>query len=149
MTHLMAGRRACSAVLAIAAAMAIAAGGAAHAQGSGMAGSWRGFAQGVTFNLVVGADGSFSEQEVMGPMMTMQTGVIQPTGPGVVTFVVRDWEPKSHPVYHPTGTVGGYTTQEPNARPPGGTWRVRFEDPNVMTLQDVNLGGSVTFQRLR
>ncbi|HWA59957.1 MAG TPA: hypothetical protein VG939_01210 [Caulobacteraceae bacterium] len=121
----------------------------AAAQVAQMTGAWRGYAQGVTFNLVVEPNGRFSEQEIMGQMMTMQTGHIQPLGGDLVAFVVEDWQPRTRPVYHPTGTVGGYYTQEPNAKPPGGTWRILFNGPRSMTMRDARLGGQVTFTRQR
>jgi hypothetical protein len=113
-----------------------------------MTGKWRGVYQGVTVDLLVTPDGRFSEQQRMGQMMTMQTGVIRPLGPNVVAFVVEDWQPRTRPVYHPSGG-GGYTTQEANAKPPGGTWRVRLDGQGDMTMQDTRLGGAITFHRMR
>jgi hypothetical protein len=123
-------------------------GSAAGAEEPTLVGSWRGFAQGVTFNLVVDADGSYSEQAIAGSVMTLQQGHYQFVAPGIVTFVVEEWEPKTQPVYHPTGTVGGYYTDEPVAKPPGGTWRIQFTSPDSFTMQDVNFGGVVVFHRV-
>jgi len=67
----------------------------------------------------------------------------------VVAFQVEDWQPRTLPVYHATGTTGGYYTQEPVPRPPGGVFRYKFTSPNSVTLQDTNLGGAVTFNRVR
>ena len=113
-----------------------------------LAGSWQGSADGVSFQLIVQPNGAYSEIQTMGALMTQQTGVIQQTGPGVVTFVVQDWSPKTQPVYHATGTVGGYDTQQPVGKPPGGTWQVQFDGPNAFSLKDVNLGGIVAFSRV-
>jgi hypothetical protein len=123
-------------------------GSAAGAQEPSLVGSWRGFAQGLTFNLVIGADGSYSEQAIAGSLMTLQQGHIQVVGPGMITFIVEDWEPKTQPVYHPTGTVGGYYTDEPVAKPPGGTWRIQFTSPDSFTMEDVNFGGVIVFNRV-
>ena len=127
--------------------------GAASAQGlSPMAGKWRGVYQGVSFELIVSPDGRFSEQERMGQLMTMQTGVLRPLGPGVIAFVVEDWQPRTRQVYHPNpgvGDTGGYYTTEPNARPPGGTYRVRLDGQGDMTMQDTQMGGQITFHRVR
>jgi hypothetical protein len=121
---------------------------AAHAQGASLVGTWQGLYQGIGFQLVVQPNGAFSETERSATMMTMQTGVIQTTGPGMITFVIQDWQPRTQNIYHPTGTVGGYYTQEPTARPPGGTYRIRFNSPNSVTMQDVTMGGVITFQRV-
>ena len=56
---------------------------------------------------------------------------------------------KTRSIYHATGTVGGYYTQEPIAKPSGGAWRVVFTSPNTVTLQDVRMGGSVNLQRVQ
>lgn len=124
---------------------------ASRAQEPTLVGSWHGFAPsapGVAFNLVVGADHSYSEQTVAGSLMTLQQGHYEVVAPDVVAFVVENWEPKTRPVYHPTGTVGGYYTQEPLAKPPGGTWRIRFTSPDSFTMQDVNFGGVAVFNRV-
>ena len=131
-----------------AALMVLAAAPGAEAQGPSLSGTWQGVYQGVAFELVVQPDGAFSETERAGQMMTMQTGVIRATGPGVITFVVEDWQPRTMPQYRPTGTVGGYYTQEPTSKPPGGTYRIRFNSPNSVTMQDVSMGGVIVFQRV-
>ena len=66
----------------------------------------------------------------------------------MITFVINDWQPRSQNVYHATGTVGGYFTREPTAEPPGGTYRLSFNSPNSVTMQDVAMGGVITFQRV-
>lgn len=127
-------------------------GSAARAQEPALVGSWRGSAPsapGVTFNLVVGADHSYSEQAVAGSLMTLQQGHYQVVAPDVVTFVVEEWKPRTYSVYHPTGTVGGYYTDEPVAKPPGGTWRIQFTSPDSFTMQDVNFGGMAVFNRVQ
>jgi len=134
-----------------AAALALAAGGA-HAQVASLVGSWRAFANiggaQVVFELVVQPNGAYSETQRSATLMTMQTGEVRQAGPNLVAFVVEDWRPRTMPVYHPTGTVGGYYTQQPTSKPPGGVWRIRFNGRNSVTMQDANLGGVITFTRV-
>lgn len=112
--------------------------GASAAQAQSLTGSWQGAAQGVQFNLVVQPDGAYSETQRSGSLMTMQTGVIQSAGAGEIAFVVQDWQPRNLPY-----------TGEQTTKPPGGIWRIRFNGPNSVTMQDVRLGGSVTFTRVQ
>jgi hypothetical protein len=135
-------------IVAGAALLVLAATPAAKAQIGSLVGHWQGAYQGVAFELVVQPGGAFSETERAGQMLTMQSGVIQTTGPGMITFVINDWQPRSQNVYHATGTVGGYFTREPTAEPPGGTYRLSFNSPNSVTMQDVAMGGVITFQRV-
>ena len=123
----------------------ILAAGAAHAQS--LTGSWRGVAMGVAFQLTVQPNGAYIETESKGTLMTQQTGAIQSAGAGMIGFTVADWAPKTMSQYHPTGTVGGYYTQAPTSRPPGGVYRIVWNGPNAFTLTDVRLGGSITFIR--
>lgn len=124
----------------------------AHAQGGNLVGSWRAMAAPggvpVEFDLVVQPSGAYSETERSASLMTMQTGEVRQAGPGMIAFVVEQWAPQTMPVYHPTGTVSGYYTQEPTSKPPGGVWRLTWNGPNSVTMQDVDLGGAVTFQRV-
>jgi hypothetical protein len=113
-----------------------------------LAGTWQGSADGVSFQLIVQPNGAYSEIQTAGALMTQQSGIIQQTGSGVVTFVVQDWSPKTQGVYHPTGTVGGYDTQQPVGKPAGGTWQVQFNGPNAFSLKDVNLNGIIAFSRV-
>jgi hypothetical protein len=120
----------------------------APAQGGDLTGSWRGSYMGIAINLVVSPDQRFSEQEIS-TVTTMQQGQIVPAGPGLLSFVVETWAPRTMPVYHPVGTSGGYWTEQPTTKPPGGTYRVTFNSANSMTMQDVSMGGSITFQRVQ
>ena len=126
---------------------------AASAQQNPFVGGWQGVANvngvAITFNLVMGADYRYSEQQVMGPYVTMQTGRYGFPNQNVIAFQVEDWQPRTRSVYHPSGTTGGYYSQEPVARPPGGVFRFQFASAQSFTLQDVNLGGVITFNRLR
>jgi|SRR5580658_2427978 len=119
---------------------------AAYAQS--LTGTWRGVAMGVTFTLTVQPNGAYVETQQKGALRNQQSGVVRSTGAGIITFVVQNWAPKTMPVYHATGTVGGYTTQTPMAKPAGGTWRLHFNSANSFTITDVNLGGSVIFNRV-
>ena len=119
---------------------------AAHAQS--LTGSWRGVAMGVTFTMTVQPNGAFVQSQQKGTLMTQQTGVVRSAAAGMVSFVVENWQPRTQPIYHATGTVGGYYTQQATAKPPGGTWRLQFNGPNSVTMTDVNLGGSITFNRV-
>jgi hypothetical protein len=47
------------------------------------------------------------------------------------------------------GTVPGTGHYEPNATPPGGTFRYSFPSPNTMVWTDVNAGGTITYRRVR
>lgn len=123
---------------------------AAEAQQNRFVGGWRSVivlnGAEITINLVMQPDMRFSEQETSYAGMTMQTGTYF-VNAGEVTLNVEDWEPKTHSVYHPTGTTGGYYTQEPSARPPGGTYQVQFPSANIMMMRDVNFGGEARFDR--
>lgn len=66
----------------------------------------------------------------------------------VVTLEVLDWYPKTQPVCHAIGTTGGYYTQEPTPRPPGGSYNYVFGSPNSVTLTDLNTHASVTLTRM-
>jgi hypothetical protein len=120
-----------------------------HAQTSPLVGSWRGYVDlnglSVTLDLVLQADGHYSEQEVSAYGGTMQIGSWF-AGNGMLQLRVEDYEPKQHMVYHGTGTTGGYTTMEPSAPPPGGTYSVQMLSQDSFVLQDQ--GGSVRFDRV-
>ncbi|HEY3798734.1 MAG TPA: hypothetical protein VGL58_10310 [Caulobacteraceae bacterium] len=138
--------------LMMAAGLALAA-GAAPAQDIGsLTGHWQATAQvgmtPVAFDLVVQPNGTYSETERSGTLMTIQSGEIRVAGAGLIAFVVEDWSPKTMPVYHPTGTVGGYYGQSPTTKPPGGVWRMQFNGPSSMTVQDTSYGGVVIFNRV-
>jgi hypothetical protein len=137
--------------IAAAAALAVLA-SQAHAQDASLAGSWQGVVQvqgvRVDFALTVQPNGAFTETEATGTLRTMQSGEIRQTAPGVVTFIVEDWQPRTMPTYHATGTTGGFYTQTLTSKPPGGTWALIWQGQNTVTLRDVNGGGAVTFTRV-
>jgi len=126
---------------------------AAQAQGGNLAGGWRSVmvinGTQVEFDLVVQPNMAFSETQRSGGGMTMQTGQIQQTGPGTITFVVEDWQPKSMASYSVgPGCYNPCWHQIPTSKPPGGTWTVQFNGPNSVTMHDVYLGGNITYQRV-
>jgi hypothetical protein len=98
--------------------------------------------------LTVQPNGAYIETQRSGSLMTQQQGEIQSAGEGVIAFTVDEWQPRTMPRYVPTGMGGGYWTQVPTTRPPGGVWRVRFNGPNSVTMTDVRLGGSITYTRV-
>jgi hypothetical protein len=122
------------------------------AQESSLAGSWQGFvtANGMplTVNLVIGPGQRYSQQLASGALMTRQTGAYAVAGQEIV-FEVQDWQPRTQAVYHATSATTGYYAQEPVAKPSGGTFRFQFASPNALTLQDVNLGGGISFNRVQ
>jgi hypothetical protein len=124
-----------------------------YAQINSFVGTWQGIAvvngTSISINLVMGPDQRYSEQLQSGSLRTLEAGYYTITNQSVITFQVVDWDPKTQPVYHPTGTVGGYYTQEPTPKPPGGTFRFQFTSPNSVRLQDVNFGGIITFNRIQ
>ena len=133
--------------LVVAALVASCSAPALQTAGGSMTGTWQGAYQGVQIQLVVQPSGTYSETQTVGSAMTMVSGQIEPAGPGEVTFTVQDWQPRTQNVYHPTGTVGGYYSQDPVAPPPGGTYKLQFAGANAFTLQDVTYGGVITYTR--
>lgn len=131
----------------------------ASAQQNPFVGSWRGVFElngaPMTIDLLMGVDLRYSQQQRLvqhpaaPPLILMQTGRYGFPNRNVIAFQVENWEPKTRPVYHGTGTVGGYVTHEPVQRPNGGIFRFQFASANSFTLQDVNLGGVITFSRFR
>lgn len=127
--------------------------GPAPAQQNPFVGTWRGVAKvqgrSIGFTLAMGADHRYSQQLAMGSYMTMQAGRYGFPARNTVSFEVFDWEPKTQSVYKPYGTRNGVYVQEPVARPEGGTFRFQFASPHSFTLQDVKLGGTITFNRVQ
>ena len=120
----------------------------AQAQQNPFVGVWRAATEMGTITTVMGPDMRYSEQVVAGSIMTLQQGNYVING-DLVSFEVLDWEPKTMPRYQPLGTQGGYWTEVPTTKPPGGTFRFHFTSPNTVTMQDVNFGGSATFTRIQ
>ena len=121
---------------------------AVPAQQYGLVGQWRGVFQGITITIVIQPNGQYSQLAQSGTAMTQQSGPYKLFAPNTIAFTVTQWQPKTMPVYHPTGTVGGYYTQEPMAKPPGSMFAYVFNGPNTMILTDQVLHGSMTMVRV-
>ena len=86
----------------------------------------------------------YSEMLRCGSLMTRQSGTYVFSN-GLLIRNVTDWDPKQRYVLD-----NGYSGHwEPNAKPPGGSYRVNFVSPNSMTWHDVNFGGNITFRRVQ
>jgi hypothetical protein len=120
----------------------------AAAQQNDFVGQWRGVASGMTITLVVQPNGRFTMTEQAGTLMTQQSGPYKLVAPNTIVFTVEDWQPRTMPVYHPTGTVGGYYTQEPTAKPPDGLYSYVFNGPNTVVLTDQVMHGTITMNRV-
>jgi len=100
----------------------------AHA--ADLAGAWHGSVSNLAVNIVIAPDGQFTETFVTDGRTTDVKGHVVPFAPGVVTFVVDDWVPKSNPI---DGSV---------------TYRERWVSPNEVVMTDVNKQGSITLLRV-
>jgi hypothetical protein len=129
------------AILALAAAAAV-------AQQNAFVGQWRGAINGITLTIVMQANGQYVMTEQSSTLTTQQTGPYKFSAPNNILFTVANWSPKTMPVYHPTGTVGGYYTQEPMAKPPDGLYTYVFNGPNTMVLTDEVAHGVITMTRV-
>ena len=87
--------------------------------------------------------------EQSGTLMTQQSGPYNLVAPNTIVFTVAEWQPSTMPVYHPTGTVGGYYTQEPMAKPPDGLYFYVFNGPNTVVLTDQVMHGTITMNRVQ
>lgn len=121
---------------------------ATEAQLDGFAGTWHGTAEGMTVNLVMDTANQYQEQEIVGAVITMQRGTYTVDGDKLV-FKVEDWQPKSQQLFHPNpdGGPGGYYTQVPTPKPPGGVYFYRFLPDKSLRLQDANLHRVITLHR--
>ncbi|HEY0394868.1 MAG TPA: hypothetical protein VGD01_10295 [Candidatus Elarobacter sp.] len=99
-----------------------------------------------TFDRVIGAHGMFGEIERCGSLVTSQRGTYRVFPNNVVSFNVEDWNPKQRYI---VGVQPGTGHYEPNAKPPGGTFRYTFLSPSAMVWRDVNFGGTITYHRVR
>jgi len=111
-------------------------------------GSWKAAfilgGQRCSLNLVMGPGDRYSELARCGTLMTRQAGTYVFSN-GVLIRNVIDWDPKQRYVLD-----NGYSGHwEPNAKPPGGSYNVKFISPDAMIWQDINFGGTVTFRRLK
>jgi hypothetical protein len=122
---------------------------AARAQQNPFVGTWRGVSNGITLTVVIEANGQYSQIAQSRTLMTQQSGPWRLVAPNTIIFSVTNWQPKTMPVYHPTGTVGGYYTQEPMAKPPDVMDAYVFNGPNSMTLTDQVYHVSITMTRVQ
>ena len=120
------------------------------AQNNPLAGKWSGFFSGVTLNLILGPDFTYSQQNINGPLQTSESGNYRLFPQNVIVFEVLDWYPKTNQVYHPIiGTPNGYYTQDPVGPPQGGSYSYIYNPPNSLMLTDLNTHASVLFTRMR
>ena len=94
--------------------------------------------------LVMATGQRYSETIRCGGYMTYQAGTYTFAN-GTIFRTVRDWQPRQRYVLD-SGYGGHY---EPNAKPPGGSFRVAFPSPSTMVWRDTNFGGAITYQRVR
>jgi hypothetical protein len=120
-----------------------------NGNGNSLVGQWRGVFQGITITLVVQPNGEYIQTNQKGTLMTQESGPYRLAAPNTLIFSVTNWAPKTQKVYHPTGTTGGYYTNEPTAKPPGGTDTYVFNGPNTVILTDQVVHGSITMNRVK
>jgi hypothetical protein len=115
-----------------------------------LAGSWHGSVtvngMACTFDRVMTPTGTYSEIERCGSLVTGQRGTYKVFPNHVIGFSVSDWMPKQRYVVDAVPGSGHY---EPNAQPPGGTFRYTFTSPDTMVWRDVNFGGTIVYHRVR
>jgi len=95
-----------------------------------LAGAWHGVISNLAVNIAIAPDMKFTETYVMNGVPTNVIGHIVPFSPGVVTFVVDDWSPKSNPVDRSV------------------TYGESWVNPNEVVLTDINKHGSITLRRV-
>jgi len=121
---------------------------AAAAQQNNLVGQWRGVYNGITLTIVIQPNGLYTQTAQSGTLMTQQSGPYKLVAPNTIIFSVTNWAPRTQQIYHPTGTVGGYYTNEPTAKPPGATDSYVFNGQNTVTLTDQMMHGSITLTRV-
>jgi hypothetical protein len=95
-----------------------------------------------SFTMTVTTGNHYIETVQAGTMMTTQSGTFVLNN-GLMVRSVIDWNPKQQLVVDPP--YGSHYV--PVAKPAGGSWKVTFTSANTMVLQDVNLKGTLTYQR--
>ena len=118
------------------------------AAGQNLMGKWVGSAvvngERIAFTMTITAGNHYIETAQAGTLMTTQSGTFVFSN-GLMVRTVIDWNPKQQLVMDPP-TGSHYV---PMAKPPGGSWKVTFPNANTMVLQDVNLKGTLTYQRVQ
>jgi len=117
-------------------------------QQSSLVGQWRGVYSGVTITIVIQANGQYSQLAQSGTVMTQQSGPYKLVAPNAIVFSVTDWAPKTMPVYHATGTAGGYYVQQSMAKPAGAVDTYVFKGANTVILTDQMTHASITMTRV-
>ena len=112
-------------------------------------GQWRGVYSGITITITIQPNGQYTQTAQSGTIMTEQSGPYKLFAPNTIVFSVTSWAPKTMPVYHPTGTVGGYYTQQPMAKPSGATDTYVFKGADTVVLTDQMTHGSITMTRVQ
>lgn len=102
--------------------------------------------QHITYDCVMQGN-RYSETARMGDLMTKQSGTYVVDGDTLIRSV-EDWEPKRVWVtdqnsYEPR--PNGHW--ENTAKPPGGSWKVKWVDADTMVWKDVSMGGVVRYER--
>ena len=100
------------------------------AQAADLAGAWHGVIRNLAVNIAIAPDMQFTESYVMNGVQTNVKGHIVPFSPGVVTFVVDEWAPRSTPVDKSV------------------TYEETWVSPNEVVLTDANQHGSITLRRV-
>jgi len=113
-----------------------------------LVGQWRGVSGRITITIVIQPNGQYSQLAQMGTVMTTQSGPYKLFAPNTIAFSVTNWAPKTMPVYHATGTTGGYYTQQPLVKPPGSVDTYVFKGANTVILADQMTHGSITMTRV-
>jgi hypothetical protein len=113
-----------------------------------LTGQWRGVYNGITITVVIEPTGQYTQTAQSGTLMTLQSGPYKLVAPNTIIFCVTSWQPRTMPVYHPTGTVGGYYTQEPMAKPPDVTNTYVFKAANTVVFTEPATHGSITMTRV-
>jgi hypothetical protein len=124
-------------------------GGATGQPQNSFAGTWRGTYQNITFTIVIQPNGQYTQTAQSGSLMTEQSGPYTLAAPNTIIFSVTNWAPKAQKIYHPTGTTGGYYTDQVVAKPPGATDSYVFRNANTLVLTDQMTHGSITLTRVR
>ncbi len=134
--------------IALAASLLLLTSATAGAQQIWFVGSWRASIYGLSDALIMQPNGRYTET-MLGPAgMTQETGIYTFGQPNMIFFRPLDWSPKTKPVYHPQGTVGGYVTHEPLRPPPGNTCRFQFQNRMTVSLQCLSLrGATIVYHR--
>ena len=109
-------------------------------------GKWVGSAiingQRYSFTMTITAGNHYIETAQVGTLMATQSGTFDLAN-GLMVRKVVDWSPKQQMVVDPP--MGTHAV--PVAKPSGGSFRITFPNANTMVLQDVNLKGTLTYQR--